>query len=40
MTLTPAGSDGNDLAVLNLVRTEHVAELSHTLDGELSTPAN
>jgi hypothetical protein len=35
MTLTPAGGDG-DLAVLNQVRTEHVAEMSHTLDGELS----
>ena len=35
MTLTPSGSD-TDLAVLNQVRNEHVAELSHTLDGELS----
>ena len=35
MTLTPAGGDG-DLAVLNQVRNEHVAEMSHTLDGELS----
>ena len=35
MTLTPAGGDG-DLAVLNQVRNEHGAELSHTLDGELS----
>jgi Ni2+-binding GTPase involved in maturation of urease and hydrogenase len=35
MTLTPAGS-GGDLAVLNQVRNEHVAELSHTLDGDLS----
>ena len=35
MTLTPAGGDG-DLAVLNQVRNEHAAELSHTLDGELS----
>jgi hypothetical protein len=35
MTLTPAGS-GGDLAVLNQVRTEQVAELSHSLDGELS----
>jgi G3E family GTPase len=35
MTLTPAGGDG-DLAVLNQVRTEHAAELSHTLDGDLS----
>jgi G3E family GTPase len=35
MTLTPAGGDG-DLAVLNQVRNEQGAELSHTLDGELS----
>ena len=35
MTLTPAG-DGGDLAVLNQVRNEQVAELSHRLDGELS----
>jgi Ni2+-binding GTPase involved in maturation of urease and hydrogenase len=35
MTLTPVGGDA-DLAVLNQVRNEHVAELSHTLDGELS----
>ncbi len=35
MTLTPAGGDG-DLAVLNQVRTEQRAELSHALDGELS----
>jgi len=35
MTLAPAGGDG-DLAVLNQVRTEHAAELSHTLDGEIS----
>jgi len=35
MTLTPAGGDG-DLAVLNQVRNEQVAELSHALDGELS----
>jgi G3E family GTPase len=35
MTLTPAGGDG-DLAVLNQVRNELAAELSHTLDGELS----
>jgi len=35
MTLTPAGADG-DLAVLNQVRNEHAAEMSHTLDGELS----
>jgi G3E family GTPase len=33
MTLTPP--DGSDLAVLNLVRTEQQAELSHTLDGDL-----
>ena len=35
MTLTPAG-DGGDLAVLNQVRNEQIAELSHRLDGELS----
>ena len=35
MTLAPAGS-GSDLAVLNQVRNEHVAELSHALDGDLS----
>jgi G3E family GTPase len=35
MTLTPADGD-HDLAVLNQVRNEHGAELSHTLDGELS----
>jgi G3E family GTPase len=35
MTLTPAGGDG-DLAVLNQVRNEDAAELSHVLDGELS----
>jgi G3E family GTPase len=35
MTLTPAGGD-SDLVVLNQVRNEHQAELSHTLDGELS----
>jgi G3E family GTPase len=34
MTLTPAAGE-SDLAVLNLVRTEHQAELSHTLDGDL-----
>jgi G3E family GTPase len=34
MTLAPP--DGSDLAVLNQVRTEHAAELSHALDGELS----
>ena len=35
MTLTPSDGD-SDLVVLNQVRNEHVAELSHTLDGELS----
>jgi len=35
MTLTPAGGD-TDLVVLNQTRTEQQAELSHTLDGELS----
>ena len=35
MTLTP-GDGGGDLAVLNQVRTEHVAELSHALDAPLS----
>jgi G3E family GTPase len=35
MTLTPAGGD-SDLVVLNQVRNEDQAELSHTLDGELS----
>jgi G3E family GTPase len=35
MTLTPADG-GNDLAVLNQVRNEHVAELSHLLDAPLS----
>ena len=34
MTLAPP--DGSDLAVLNQVRSEHAAELSHALDGELS----
>ena len=35
MTLTPADG-GGDLAVLNQVRNEHVAELSHALDTPLS----
>jgi G3E family GTPase len=35
MTLTPADG-GSDLAVLNLVRNEHAAEMSHALDAELS----
>jgi hypothetical protein len=38
MTLAPIGGDvgGGDLAVLNQVRNEHAAELSHRLDGEIS----
>jgi Ni2+-binding GTPase involved in maturation of urease and hydrogenase len=38
MTLVPLGgpAGSGDLAVLNQVRNEHCAELSHTLDGELS----
>jgi G3E family GTPase len=36
MTLTPADGGGSDLAVLNQVRTERQAELSHRLDAPLS----
>lgn len=36
MTLTP-GEDGNDIAVLNLVRTDGTAELSHQLAAPITT---